>query len=372
LPITNYEVGQSIELIIESLSFNGGRGVGRHEGMVVFVPLTVPGDRILAKVEEVKKAFLVASLSEVLQPSHARKDARCSVFGRCGSCSWQNVEYEEQLKQKQKILVSALNPILKNHADIEMSEIVASPSQFGYRNRIQVHKSGNQVGFFARGSRKIVDIEVCPIAEPDVSAQIHLIRSQTDDRYEISRRTDEHVGYEAGTRSAEAALFSQVNSGQNANLIAAVLSAAAEAPFREAWDLYCGAGNLTLPLAQNFPKAKVLGVELSRQAIQRSKEIQSQVKWFAEDVGRFLRDQQIRTGLLVVLDPPRVGVEDRVIAEFIRLQPERILYVSCNPMTLSRDLQKILRSNYKLKKIQGFDMFPQTEHFEILAHLERR
>lgn len=355
--------------MIDALSFNGGRGVGRHEGVVIFVPWTAPGDLVRVEIIENKKTFLIGRVDEFLEPSPLRREPRCPVFTRCGGCTWQHISYDEQIRQKKLILHSALK---QWEEPFSLLEFAPSAEEFRYRNRIQVNRSGLDVGFFARGTRDVVDISDCPITEAELADRLPSLHEKPDGRYEISRRTDGSVVVEAGRRNPEAALFSQVNTKQNSLLIETVVKWAHELSFDEIWDLYCGSGNLTLPLAQAFPLARTTGVELSEEAIQIArKNLNAQVTWIAEDVGRFLSKQKAGKSLLIVLDPPRIGVDGKAIDQLGRTSPNYVIYVSCNPMTFSRDARRLKTFGYALDRVQGFDMFPQTEHVELISLFRR-
>jgi 23S rRNA (uracil1939-C5)-methyltransferase len=370
LRITNFSVGQKANVKIDSLSFNGGRGVGRVEGMVIFVPWTVPGDHVQIEITEVKKSFCLGKLEKILEFSRKRRVAPCPVFGKCGGCTWQNVVYEEQLVQKQKILEASLREVRKLQ-ELIFEPCLASPTEFHYRNRIQLHKQNGKVGYFARGSREIVAITACPIGEEKVSEKIPSLAQEQDGRFEISRSSSGEIRVEAGKRSAEEALFSQVNSGQNERMIENLLNWSASLKFVEIWDLYCGSGNLTIPLKNKFSAAAVTGVELSQEAIRQAEQASSQITWVSENVSRFLKRQHNASGVLMVLDPPRDGLDKPALQELLRVLPDQVIYISCNPMTFARDAREMLKG-YSLQKIQGIDMFPQTEHVEVMALFERR
>lgn len=336
--------------------------------MVVFVPWTAPGDRVIVEIIENKKRFLEAELVEILSPSRHRHEPQCSVFGRCGGCTWQHVDYPEQVQQKNQILKSALK---KWDAGYELREFLPSPEDYRYRNRIQVNKSGSSVGFFARSSREIVDISDCPITEKALAEKIPSLHDREDGRYEISRRIDGSVVIEGGRRSPEANLFSQVNTKQNELMIANLMAWARELSFESVWDLYCGSGNLTLPLWEHFPDAKITGVELSAESIRQAQKKTPEIAWHAQDVAKFLKLQKPLANLLVVLDPPRVGADEEVVRQLGRLKPDHLLYVSCNPMTFFRDASRLKTFGFELDRVQGFDMFPQTEHVELMSLFRR-
>lgn len=336
---------------------------------MVFVPFAAPGDRILVQITENKKRFLEAEIVEILSPSQHRRKPLCPVFGRCGGCTWQHVNYSEQVNQKNLILRSAFKKW--DGGDFDWREFLPSPDEYRYRNRIQVNKDGSSVGFFERGSRDIVNISDCPISEKELAEQILSLRERDDGRYEISRRQDGRVEVEGGRRDPEAALFSQVNTRQNEVMIANLAAWARELSFDHIWDLYCGSGNLTLPLWEHFPEAKIVGVELSAAAIRMAQKKCSDIEWHAQDVAHFLKTQGPISNLLMVLDPPRVGADEAVIKQMGRLLPDFILYVSCNPMTFARDASRLKGSGFMLDRVQGFDMFPQTEHVELMSLFRR-
>lgn len=359
------KLGDLIELTIDSLSYHGGRGVGRVEGLVVFVPDSAPGDRLRVRLTEQKPRFFVGEIDQIISPSSLRRVAPCPVFQSCGGCVWQHVTYDGQKAEKEKILRSSLKS-LDREGLIQWRPFVGAPSEFHYRNRIQLQIQNGKVGFFARKSRDLVPIEECLIAEPALNRALSSLRRHDNSRVELAVLADGSVV----EREPE---FTQVNSAQNKNLRAAVVAAIMTKP---SWilDLYCGAGNLTIPLAKQFPDAQIIGVEMNAAAIERAK-IQfkefKNVEWHAVDVARFLKSFRPKGDVgVIVLDPPRVGASKDVIEALTIKSASQIVYVSCNPMTFARDAERILkiRKSWKMT-VEGFDMFPQTEHVELVASL---
>lgn len=338
--------------------------MGRVDGQVIFVPWTVPQDRIRAKITEVKKKFLIGEMTEILSPSPFRRPAPCPVFGECGGCTWQNVDYSVQISEKEKIVASAL----KKFSDVEILPFLKAKSEFRYRNRIQLQKESSRVGFFARGSRSLVDIQDCWITEEPIAQAIRGLENEAQDgRFELSRDRFGSLRIDPVERDPESALFTQVNSEQNQTMIRVILEWTKAYNPKRVFDLYCGSGNLTFPLSQQFNEADVHGVELSRDAIRAAKAVSSNINWHSEDVGVFLKRQKLEdVETLVILDPPRVGVSKEVIASLAKIRPTWFIYVSCNPMTFARDAA-LFSSEFSLKRVQGLDMFPQTEHVELIA-----
>lgn len=364
--------GDLVEIQIESLSYFGGRGVGRHQGVVVFVSGVAPGDQVRARITVAKPRFLEAEMVELIASGPGRRQPPCAVADRCGGCSWQHVEYSVQIAQKEKILRDALRKIAKTET-YKWLPFVAAPHEFHYRNRIQVQVRDGRRGFFAARSRELVEFDQCWIAEAKLNQRLaELSRTELEGpaRLELAVQTDGSVRVMANNRDPEAALFSQVNSAQNENLIAAMLE---RIDFSPDWifDLYCGSGNLTLPLKKKFPHANVLGVELSRNSIARARDQAPAILWEAGDVAKVLAAQKIRKGRgLIVMDPPRLGCSADVIDQVVRHSPSQIVYISCNPTTFARDAERLLReSKYEMASVQGLDMFPQTEHVELICSL---
>lgn len=359
------------ELTIESLSYSGGRGVGRHEGVVVFVPDTAPGDRVRVQITARKPRFLEGRIIEILEPGSGRRQPPCPYFGRCGGCSWQHVEYPVQVAQKEKILRDALRKIART-SPIHWLPFVKAENEFSYRNRIQIQVRDKKFGFFSRGSRNLVAIDSCRISEGAINARMQTLSNEelSAARLELALRRDGSVAVMADRRDPEEALFSQVNTVQNSSLIRAMLEAIHLQP---SWimDLYAGSGNLTEPLRTHFPAADLTAFELSRASVERGKTLLPGVEWYAGDVGKVLRKLRQPNGDgLIVIDPPRTGCERDVVEQLVRLKPSQIVYISCNPTTFARDVERLLSDGgYVLESVQGLDMFPQTEHVELISSL---
>jgi 23S rRNA (uracil1939-C5)-methyltransferase len=370
LKTKNSPTPEIFDLDIDSLSYHGGRGVGRRDGVVVFVPGTAPGDRVRVRVTSRKARFLEAEIVEILIPSAFRRRPPCSVAGRCGGCSWQHVSYDQQIAQKEQILKSAL----RKFPQAEYLPFVAAPEEFHYRNRVQIHVRGSQWGFFASRTRELIAFDHCWIAEPKINARLNALTSeelQRGGKIEVALTQDGDLRL-MGEREPEAALFSQVNTAQNSNLIAQVISRVSDPP---AWivDLFCGSGNLTVPLHKKFPQARTIGIELSRASIAAARSAHSEIEWICGDAGRKLNEIHLPEDEgVIVMDPPRAGCDERVLNAALALHPRRMIYVSCNPATFARDAERLTsKGDYRLMTVQGLDMFPQTEHVELIGEFVR-
>jgi 23S rRNA (uracil1939-C5)-methyltransferase len=393
--------GTRFQLKIDRLSV-GGRGVGRHEGIVVFVADVIAGESVEVELTKVKKNFAEAKLLEVRNPSPWRVKPPCPYVGTCGGCSWQHIAYEEQLRTKRELVIESLTKF--SGFDVSapglVGETVPSPLQFRYRNRVQVHLERGAVGFHQRSSNRIVPIVDCLITDERLCALFSELRSPTwarkaDHRVELflSERLQASI---RGTEGAEdETAFSQVNSGQNEHLIDYVLNrfresvetlkeAEASVPSRDEGralhilDLYAGNGNFTLPLARAFPQASIGSAELNPRSVKQARE-----RAQAEFPGRTLDIEEADVAdtvahhpaigeTIVLLDPPRVGCAPEVMAALAEARPPVVIYVSCHPVTLARDLKALANGTYRIASVQPFDMFPQTDHVETVVVMHRQ
>lgn len=372
---------QVLEIEIEKLSF-GGDGIGRHEGLVYFVPFSAPGDRLRIRVLEKKKNFARAEIVEILNPGSSRIQPPCPVFGRCGGCTWQHVSYEEQLRQKQQIVEEQLRRFLPKGLRIE--PIVPSPMPFRYRNRIQLKYDGQKLGFFERQSHNVIDISDCPITEEvlaqeilPLKADLQRQKSGSVAKIELLRTPQDKIEKVFEDFPFESVGFSQVNTEQNKNLVSKTLEWMKNADSSMIYDLYAGAGNFTFPLMHEFPKASLEAVELSEKSVQsaqktiRDRQLNSRrVKFYLADVELYLKRRPLEDGSLVLLDPPRPGCSESVVRILAGQKLKRIFYVSCNPAALARDLERFKKfGSWAALRVQPFDMFPQTDHVETLVEL---
>lgn len=353
-----------IEVTVEKMSL-GGNGIARHQGLVLFIPFSAPGDVLKVEIINQKKNFAEAKIIEILNPSEQRRVAPCPVYGKCGGCNWQHIDYKYQLQQKQKIVEEQLLKFLGTLPRV--LPIISSPNEWNYRNRIQIKQKNGKIGFFAKGSHDLVEINNCLIAEDEINQKLNSGALPDLERIELASENDSLEG------------FSQVNSLQNVNLIQNVLEWAGSEKYTEIYDLYCGGGNFTFPLMGRFPLSKIMAVELSPESVKKAQKIieaknisSKKVQFILSDVGFFLKRIVFSEDSLVLLDPPRAGCDPLVIQNLAHQNFKKLLYISCNPSTLGRDLQALQKqSNSKIiiNKVQPFDMFPQTDHIEVLVEL---
>ena len=334
--------------------------MGRLEdGRAAFVPFVIPGETAGIEIVRERRNYVEARLLSIEQPSPHRVEPRCRYFGRCGGCSYQHIESAEQLRVKGRQVEEAVRRIGRCDS-VGVKPIVASPKLYEYRNRITVHYDEESVGFFGQGGRDIVDVDHCPIAEPAVNAALAQFRRQPRSR----------AGHCTLRTNSTARSFQQTNDGAAAELLRLV-SELAGAGGKRLIDAYCGAGFFLKHLRDRFEEA--VGLEWDRWAVAAAQRGASPNERYvcgdvAQHLARELGEEPAAAGTLLICDPPSEGLSTGVREVLSRLRPRAIIYVSCNPATLSRDIGA-LAGAYEPTAIQPIDMFPQTAQIEVIAHL---
>ena len=361
-----------IDLKIEDIAF-GGKGVGREQGKAIFVPYTIQGELVSAAIVREKKQFAEAELVDVKESSPHRVTPDCPYFGQCGGCAYQHVGYEHQLAIKWGQVRDVLQRIGKLK-DIPLQRIIPSPKPYGYRNRITVHAQDGVVGFFRRDSHRLIDIERCPISCDEVNRELRDLRGRNPRDGHYTLRTS------SGRR-----VFSQTNdevADELRNLIVDLVP-----PDQDLLvDAYCGAGFFAKALLNKFEC--VIGIDWDKFAIAAAKENATEKEtYIAGDVGEELQKvgpvhpnrppvNDIDPGRLrsipdttIIVDPPAAGLSANVRRSILDLAPATLIYVSCNPATLARDLKE-LHGKFTINSVTPLDMFPQTAEIEAVAHLQ--
>jgi 23S rRNA (uracil1939-C5)-methyltransferase len=356
-----------VDLKIEDLAF-GGKGVAREEGKAVFVPYTIEGELVSAEIVREKKQFAEAELVELKERSPNRVEPQCPYFGRCGGCAYQHINYEHQLAIKWRQVRDALERIGKLN-DVPMRPIIPSPKQYRYRNRITVHAQDGVIGFFRRDSHRLIDIEYCPISTEQVNAALSELRKRNP-----------RDGHYALRTSSEARVFSQTNDAVANSLRDLVVDLIP--PDQELLiDAYCGAGFFAKALLAKADQ--IIGIDWDRFAIAAAKKnATSKETYIAGDLDQELTPESLTalssqvyassgttlSTVAMIVDPPATGLSAGVRKAIVDLCPATLIYVSCNPPTLARDLKE-LQERFSIKSVTPLDMFPQTAEIEVLAHL---
>jgi tRNA/tmRNA/rRNA uracil-C5-methylase (TrmA/RlmC/RlmD family) len=371
-----FSTGRRVIVRVEDIAF-GGEGVARVADFVVFVPFVLTGEEAEVEIIEVKKRFARARLVRVVTPSPQRVEPRCRYFGVCGGCQYQHIAYEEQLRIKHKQIADLFQRV-GGFAAAVIDPVIPCPAPYGYRNRIMVRSQWNKpeqklnIGFVQWDCRLVVDIEECPIAEPDVSAQIRLVRANPPPKGGLKvvlRMLPE--GWQVPRDS-----FFQNNFRLLPRLVETVRERLRAAGTRHLVDAYCGVGFFGIELAKDVES--FAGVELDRPAIRAARQNAATrgvtngefIEGRTEDQLPSLLAKFSPERTTILIDPPRTGCAPESIAFLSAHRAAQILYVSCHPATLARDLNALCVDGvYRLERVTPHDMFPQTQHVECVADL---
>jgi len=422
---------QTVRIMIDRLSY-GPAGVGRSEGKVVFVPRTVPGDEVEVAIEEEKKNYARGHVTMLVSPSPHRRTPPCPYVTQCGGCPWQHISYAEQLKAKEATVREQLQRI-GGIPDPPVLPIIAAHSEWHYRRRVRLRVENNaRLGFSPPQSHGIVEIGACLIAGEASALQLRTARewvtalhtmlghveivsqSQANDdgmfvligeADGLFRQSDEAVctqflrthplvsglllsghgwrrtwgnpvvtcdlGVDGLSLQVNRGTFTQVNPTGNQTLIATLLQLGGFQKEHRVIELYCGAGNFSLPIARRV--SSLLGIESVFDAVADARANAaragvSNAQFLHASVQEGIRQllQKETRSEIIVLDPPRTGAAE-VVEELPRFAAQTIAYISCDPTTLARDVRQLQRSGYRLHIAQPLDLFPQTYHVETVA-----
>ena len=383
-----------VAIKIESIAF-GGHGVGRIDNFVVFVPFAAPDDELEIEIVELKKKFARGRIVKISKLSPVRDVPLCVCYENCGGCCYQHLKYEQQLKIKKKQVQDAFLKIGKIVSP-PVSEPIASPYAYHYRGKAQLHAaneaSGLKLGFLDVSGGTIMNIQRCEIMEETINDQIRNMRKNT----KLQRAESSLIIWsepEDGTSQNSDQIrrvvngkeffvqrngFFQANVYLTDRLVDEVCRLVMPEKIHTLVDAYCGSGLFSIflsPYAQN-----VVGIETGQQAVKFA-EMNAErngvrnTKFICGAVESIL-PQEFAVGVdkidLLVLDPPRSGCDGAVLKAISTLRVQKVIYISCNPATQARDIKFFRECGYDLLSLLPLDMFPQTEHIEVIGHLSLR
>lgn len=359
---------------IDSLG-TGGEGVARHDGQVVFVPFTLPGEQVKVKPLVRKKSFIRGQIVKIMKRSAHRLSPPCPHFEQCGGCDWQHVPYTMQLQAKTQHLSDALQRIGAQQ-QIPMQPMLPSNAEYHYRNRIQGVIRQGQFHFKQRGSDQLVAISQCAIAENAINdALANDIAAAPEGRVEIAVQNNNVSIVSLNDGHVNDTGFRQVNTYVSERLTTLIESIAKEHHGNRYIDLYCGRGHWSIDMAQSFPNGSIIGVDASEKNIRAARETAQQaglsnVRFQHGRVEKLLKQLPLQDSFCIV-DPPRAGLDEQVCQALCQHAPHKIAYISCHPASLARDLSLLTAQRFKLESVTPLDMFPQTAHIESVTVLSR-
>jgi len=377
-----------------------GRGIARINGIPVFVEEALPKELVEIEIIKKKKNFMEAQTIRILEKSNHRVKPICSYFGKCGGCNIMHMDYNYQLEYKQDKVKEIMN---KFHVDTKIQPII-STNPFEYRDKVTL-KVNKKIGYFIKKSYDIVDIEECKIASKSINDIIKklkdkdlsfikevMIRSfdketmvQIKGNKQIELENISSIYYNdnkiSGKDNIIAKLgaisylvspnsFFQVNLEGMEKLYNQVKKYCDLKGVEKVLDLYCGTGTIGLYLSDSCKE--VLGIEINESAIKDAIKNQEynhikNATFICGDVKNSIQNLNFHPDVIIV-DPPRAGLDRETIDNLLAWKTKKIIYVSCDPMTLGRDLQ-LLQEKYNIVEITPVDMFPNTYHVESVCLL---
>jgi len=415
-------MGENITIHIDSMAY-GGAGIGRVDGKTFFIPFTVEGDVAEIEIISEKKRFSTGSLISIIEPSVYRAEPFCPHFGTCGGCQYQHIQYKIQTELKKIILGDVLQRIGKVIPGLEST--IPSPKETGYRNsvRFQVSPRG-EIGFYETKTHNVIPIRECPLVVPEINKRLRECTAVFGKERPCPERIDmfvsedgkltERLQYPGENRPLP---FHQVNHDVNGFLrkklfdTVRATSDGSNIGNVRILDLYCGGANLSGQFASpdfSPPLELLIGIDSNREAIQAASQYATEhpprerypnIEFICGDVRSVLQGQKkgkqatqsthsalqpaqpnshpasghqifnsaaARGFTHIIIDPPRQGIKS-IINPIAALEAPAIIYISCSPPHLARDIASLQEAGYELDSVTPLDMFPQTSHIEALA-----
>lgn len=418
--IGTIKIDEIYDVKITSLE-NEGAGVCKINGMIVFVPKTLPGEKVRIRITEKKKNFARGKIVEILESSDKRIESKCPYYEECGGCNLRHQTSKENLKFKKEKVENALKRIGKLNVKVE--DTVPSFKEDNYRNKVSFKVEDDRIGFYGEGTYQLIDINYCFLAQKQINDLLSVIKKYLKinkneiknitirygnamdelliDIYSLNDKDikildylttninnlisiifNDKVVYGNGyikeisnglMFDVSAKSFFQVNSVQTEKLYDEIVKVANLSKDDVVLDLYCGTGTITSIISKHVKK--VIGIEIVEDAIFNAKKNLkinniNNVKFICGDAAKEISKIKEKVDVVIV-DPPRKGIDRKTIAIMKKLSPKKIVYVSCNPVTMARDLS-YLNDLYDVKKVIPVDMFPNTSHVECVCVLNSK
>lgn len=389
---------------IEKISYDG-KGIGYIDGKVAFVSNALPNEIVNAKIIKENKNYYECETQEIIEKSKNRIKPACPYFNECGGCSYMHVTHEDEVEYK----VNALKEILKRNAVIDANvSTIISNNELGYRNKLSLKVENYEFGFYKEESHEFIKIDECPLASLAIRNIFKLkeylkfkegnilIRSNFNDEIIIKINSESSVDLNIEKLKEHIKLvgiiinekviygedffieqvhnyFYKVNINSffqiNLNILDKVINLLRKKEYNTVADLYCGVGTLGIPLK----KQKLYGIEIVKEAVidaiynaKINKQDNKYLLGSAEAINKI--NAKIDT---IIIDPPRAGLNKKTLDFLINYQSDNLIYMSCNPMTLAKNL-KSLSTVYNIEEVFYLDMFPRTKHIECVSVLSRK
>lgn len=353
-----------------------GRGITKIDNKICFVENAIIGEDVEIKVISSKKNYNECIIEKYIKKSNNHIDSPCPYYDKCGGCNILHLSYDEQLKFKQNKIENIMHKYVDNN--IKINNIVKSDKQFHYRNKVTLHKNNNNIGMYNKNSNDIIKIDKCLLIDDLLNANLDKISDKlimrTNGKEILNDDTNTilcNIGDYKFNVSLES--FFQINNNVTKKLYDKIKDSANITKKDILLDLYCGTGTIGIYLADKADK--VIGVEINQKAIDNANNNKiinniNNIDFICSDVAKIVNDIKIKPNIVVV-DPPRAGLDNKTKQYLKKLKADKVIYVSCDPMTLARDLKE-LKDIYNIEEVTPFDMFPNTYHVESLCILNKK
>lgn len=422
--------------MIEITDINSsGMGVGRQNGVVVFVPYTITGEQVEMEIISTQKNYMTGKVSSIHKAHPERRTAPCPYYGLCGGCNLMHMNYSQQISAKESIVKTTLERIGK--IECKINPMICAKSEVNYRNKAAFPVKDNKIGYYHSQTHSIVAVEKCPLVDENINnvlwamkpfvksygngithivvrsihnrtmviavtnlknypyerelvkalspLNIHSININynTNPKHILGKQTKTVFGYPTipytimgNTFDVSPTSFLQVNTSQTQKLYNTAISLL-DLSDKQVIDAYCGIGTISLALARQAKK--VIGIELNPDAISNAK-ASAKINRITnaeficakceDSIPKLLKGSTNKTVLFA--DPPRSGMDKNFINAIVASDIQDIVYISCNPATLSRDILLLSNYGYTPVSITPIDMFPNTAHVECIVLLSKR
>jgi 23S rRNA (uracil1939-C5)-methyltransferase len=385
-----------VRLTLDDMAFEGS-ALGRDDGRVIFADYGIPGEDVTVEIEKNNRGFWTGRVAEIHEASPHRIEPPCPYFGTCGGCQWQHIEYAHQLELKRHVVIEQLRRIGK-FEDPPVSDTVGAPEPYGYRNHARFTiRQGGALGFVTRAGsgRRFLPIEKCMLMHPWINDVLARLQGRAVGKHQVAIRYGVNTGdayVHPNQQEVEPDLpgdkkwfeeelnghrfrvsgpsFFQTNTKQAERLVELVRERLKLTGNETLVDAYAGVGTFAVMLAPYV--RDVIAIEESAAATEDA-EINldgiPNVAFYQGKVEHVLPELDISPDV-ILLDPSRPGCHKNTLKKVVEFQPRRLVYVSCNPSTLARDLRYLVDEGYRLIDVTPVDMFPQTYHIESISILE--
>lgn len=389
-----------------------GRGICYIDGKICFVEDTLPGEEVKVKITLEKKKYMLGTVKDFYSVSPDRVDDVCPYKDKCGGCDLSHLSYKKENEYK----CLKVKEILKKYADVDevLVEDVSFGDEYNYRNKITLHGDHNIIGYYKKNSNDIVPINKCLLVDKKINHIINVINMMSSDNeykdiiIRVSNDSEEVLisitgkvkGYEVledlcdsliindevvkGERTIMSFIgekkfiisdkgFFQVNKTLTERLYNEVLNIVKEVKPKKVLDLYCGCGTIGIYISDYVDE--VIGVEVFKESIENAKKNKklnncNNIRFICDKVENVIDNIKDNTDLVIV-DPPRGGLDNTSIDVLLSMNVNNLVYVSCDPVTLARDI-KLLKEKYDVVSIKPFNMFSKTYHVECVCLLKAK